>query len=151
MTKKDDTKKLQAELAEMTETAKRAMADLANFKRRTEEERGEIQVFANMTLLHAIFPAIDNLNRAFENIPEELAENEWVKGIKNIEDGLISALEDIGLESIEDLGADVDPHRHEVLMEAPGEKGKVMQIFEKGYSFKGKTIRPAKVQVGQGE
>lgn len=142
---------LQADLNAMTETAKRAMADLQNFKRRTEEERGEIQIFANMRLLEAIFPALDNFARAFELMPEHLEEEEWVKGIQSIESNLMNALTNLGLELIDQTGVPADPNKHEVLMQSEGPAGQVVQIFEKGYAFKGKTIRPAKVQVGRSE
>lgn len=145
----DQLAQLQAELAAMTETAKRAMADLQNYKRRTEEERGEIQVYANMRLLEAIFPALDNFARAFELVPENLEEEEWVKGVQAIEGNLMKALTDLGLELIDQTGVPVDPNKHEVLMEGEGAAGQVIQIFEKGYAFKGKTIRPAKVMVGK--
>lgn len=141
---------LQEELATMTEAAKRALADLQNFKRRTEEERADLQVYANIKLLEAIFPAIDNLARAFEHTPEELRDNEWVKGIQEIEKGLLSSLEQLGLKAINQTGVPADPHRHQVLMEGDGPAGEVIQILEKGYEFNGKTIRPAKVQVGKG-
>lgn len=147
----DPVAALQAELNAMTETAKRAMADLQNFKRRTEEERGEIQIFANMRLLEAIFPALDNFARAFEIIPEDLEDEEWVKGIQGIESNLMNALTALGLERIDQTGVPVDPNKHEVLMEGDGTAGQVVQIFEKGYAFKGKTIRPAKVQVGRAQ
>jgi len=143
--------KVKAELALMTVTAQRTMADFQNFKRRSEEERRELQVYANMKLLQSIFPAIDNLGRAFNAIPKELKENEWIKGIEAIDANLMTALENLGLEPINETGVAVDPHLHEVLMEANGPKGEIIQIFEKGYSFKGKTIRAAKVQVGNGK
>ena len=92
----------------MTETAKRAMADLQNFKRRTEEERGEIQVYANMRLLEAIFPALDNFARAFEIIPEDLEEEEWVKGIQGIESNLMNALAALGLDDAYPLQVDIE-------------------------------------------
>lgn len=145
----DQLAQLQAELTAMTETAKRAMADLQNFKRRTEEERSEIQVFANMRLLEAIFPALDNFARAFELVPEKLEEEEWIKGVAAIEGNLMKALTDLGLELIDQTGVPADPNKHEVLMEGEGPAGQVIQVFEKGYAFKGKTIRPAKVQVGR--
>lgn len=144
-----ELQKIQVELAEMTETAKRALADLQNFKRRTEEERSEIQVYANMRLLEAIFPALDNFGRAFEFVPEDLENEEWVKGIQGIESNLMNALASLGLEVIDQSAVPVDPNKHEVLMEGDGPKGEVVQIFEKGYAFKGKTIRPAKVMVGK--
>lgn len=140
---------LQEDLTTMTETAKRAMADLQNFKRRTEEERGEIQVYANMRLLESIFPALDNFARAFSTIPEELKSNDWVKGVEAIETNLLKALTDLGLELIDQTGVPADPHRHEILMEGDGPAGEVVKIFEKGYAFNGKTLRPAKIQVGK--
>lgn len=142
-------KKLQTELAEMTDTAKRAMADLQNFKRRTEEERSEIQVYANARLLEAIFPALDNFTRAFEAIPEDLKENEWVKGIQAIEKSLMTALTSLGLQIIDQTGVPVDPKKHEVLLEEEGPPGQVIQIIEKGYAYKEKTLRAAKVKVGK--
>jgi molecular chaperone GrpE len=140
---------LQADLAAMTESAKRAMADLQNYRRRVEEERGELLVFANQQLLQAIFPALDNFTRAFDSIPEELKSNEWVKGVEAIESSLMNSLINLGLEVIDQTGVPFDPHRHEVLIEGDGESGQVLQIFEKGYAFKGKTIRAAKVMVGK--
>lgn len=147
----EELEKLQGELAQMTETAQRSLADLQNYKRRVEEERGELQVFANMKFLEAIFPAIDNLARAFEHVPAELQGNEWLKGVQSIEKNLLHALENLGLESINQSGIPMDPHQHEVVMEAPGPRNQVLQVFEKGFAFKGKTVRPAKVQVGSGD
>ena len=140
---------LKEELEAMTETAKRSMAEFQNFRRRVEEERGEFRVHANIQLLEAIFPAIDNLARAFENIPEELQANEWVTGIEAIENSLLQALKQLGLKAIDETGIPADPNRHEVLMEGDGPAGQVTQVLEKGYEFNGKTIRAAKVQVGK--
>ena len=140
---------LKEELEAMTETAKRSMAEFQNFRRRVEGERGEIRIHANMELLESIFPAIDNLARAFDHIPEELQENEWVSGIQAIETNLITGLEQLGLKAIDEIGVPADPNRHEVLMEGEGPAGQVTQILEKGYEFNGKTIRAAKVQVGK--
>lgn len=132
------------------EQLKRVMADFQNYKRRTEEERAELQIYANKRLLEAIFPALDNFSRAFAQIPQELEGNEWVKGVEAIESTLVKALESLGLESIDESGIPVNPHEHEVVMEAEGPADEVLQILEKGYRFNGKTIRPAKVQVGKG-
>ncbi len=143
--------KLKRELEQMTDLAKRTAADFANYKRQIDEERKELTATANFKLLNAIFPAIDNLKRASENLPKELEQHDWVKGVLSTEKALMDALASLGLYSIEEIGVDMNPHQHEVLMEGPGEKGKVVQIFEKGYRFNEKTIRPAKVQVGNGE
>jgi molecular chaperone GrpE len=144
-----ELEQLQAELAAMTETAQRALADFANFKRRTEEERKDLHVYANLKFLQSIFPALDNFKRAFETVPPELQDHTWVKGIESIETSLFSTLQNLGLEVIDAIGVPVDPHQHEVLMEAEGPVGQVIQIFEKGYKFNGVVVRPAKVMVGK--
>lgn len=145
-----ELEELQAELEKMTDLAKRTAADYANFKRQTAEERSELMAYANLKLLNAIFPAIDNLVRAAENLPEDLAANDWATGVLSTEKALMNALASLGLSPIDQTGVPMDPHQHEVLMEGAGPKGEITQVFEKGYSFNGKTVRPAKVQVGNG-
>ncbi len=160
MTQKDDSQDLsqiELELAQLkkehsalTETAKRAAADLQNFRRRVEEERSELRIFANAELITALFPIIDNLKRAFDNLPEELAENEWVKGIQAIEKQLLDTLASLGLEEIKAIGEQFNPELHEAVMQDSGPKDEILEEFEKGFAFKGKAIKPAKVKVGNG-
>lgn len=164
MTKKQDPKKdlqtlkeLKLELAQIREehetlkdTTKRAVADLQNFKRRTEEERADIKIFANAQLLEALFPIIDNLKRAFDNLPENLANNEWVTGIQSIEKQLLDTLTQLGLEEIATVGEQLNPELHEAVMQGPGPKDEITEELEKGFAFKGKAIKPAKVKVGDG-
>ncbi|MFA5842968.1 MAG: nucleotide exchange factor GrpE [Candidatus Gracilibacteria bacterium] len=141
----------QQRVNEMTEIAKRATADLQNFKRRNEEERGSLILFANTHFLQGIFPVIDNLQRAFQHIPEDVQTNEWVKGLYAIEKQLISTLNNLGLEEIPTLiGSPFNPNFHEVVTQGPGQKDAILECFEKGYTFKGQTIRPARVKVGDG-
>ncbi len=140
---------LQTELRAMTETAKRAMADLQNVRRHHNEEKDRLTVYANIKLLNAIFPAIDNFDRAISTQPENLKEDTWTRGIISTGKLLLTALEQMGLEVIDQINVPVDPFRHEVLMQGEGQDGTVLQIFEKGYAFKGEVIRPAKVMVGR--
>ncbi len=157
--KKDNSKKLtkkaliqaEEELAEMTETAKRVAADLQNFRRRTEEERANLSLYANLQFLQGIFPIIDNLQLAFQHIPEDLTENEWVKGVYAIEKQFMATLASLGLNEIPcEPGTPFDPNIHEALMQAPGEKDTILECLEKGYQFKDQVVRPAKVKVGDG-
>tara|TARA_B100000315_G_C14353132_1_gene484911 strand:- start:258 stop:779 length:522 start_codon:yes stop_codon:yes gene_type:complete len=149
---KEALKEAEAKVEEVTETAKRAMADLQNFKRRVEEERGNLILYANQQFLMGIFPIIDNFQRAFLNIPEDLAENEWVKGVYAIEKQFIETLNTLGLQEIPcEIGAPFDPNLHEAVMQDSGKKDTILEYFEKGYTFKNQVVRPAKVKVGNGE
>ena len=57
---------------------------------------------------------------------------------------------ELGLKKMDASGAVLDPVKHEVLQAGPGEKGKVLEVFEEGYELNGKVLRPAKVRVGDG-
>lgn len=139
-------------LTEMTEAAQRSAAELQNFKRRTEEEKGSLKIFANLQFLQAIFPVIDNFQRAFTHMPEELKNNEWVTGVVAIEKQFIDTLNSLGLRDIPcETGSKFDPNLHEVMAQGPGEKDAILECFEKGFMFNDMVVKPAKIQVGNGE
>jgi molecular chaperone GrpE len=143
--------RLQNEANEMKALAQRTLADLQNFKRRADEQRAELSIFANIKFLEAIFPVIDNFKRAFDHVPEEIKDNEWVKGVSSIEKNFMDTLSSLGLAEINcEAGTKFDPNLHEALMQGPGAKDTVVECFEKGYQFKDKVVRPAKVKVGDG-
>lgn len=142
---------LKQELEQMKLTAQRAVADYQNLKRRSEEEKSEFAKYANSKLILEILPFIDNLQRANEQLPENLKDNEWIKGVIQIEKQMMDNLQKQGLESIETIGQKLDPNLHEALMQAPGETDTVVQEVEKGYKLNGRVIRFAKVVVGNGQ
>lgn len=138
-------------IAELTEVAKRALADLANYKKRVEEERTQFAKFANVSLVLEILPVLDNFSRAFSLIPPELKENEWVKGVMNIEKQLVEIIRKNGIVEIPSpVGQPLDHNLHEPVMAGLGAKDTVVEELEKGYTLEGKVIRPVKVKVGDG-
>jgi molecular chaperone GrpE len=148
---------LEKKVAELTEqmkkasdVASRAQAELQNAKMRMEKEASELRKFASEAALRKLLPTIDNLQRALKALPKEIETNEWVKGIVALEQVLLKQVGELGLKRFESLGQPIDPHRHEVLMQAPGEAGKVVEVLEDGYELHGKVLRPAKVKVGGG-
>lgn len=157
-TQQDDNKtttnieldKLKAELSAMTDTAKRALADLQNVQKRSSQERIELYPKAQADLMLEFLPVIDSFDRAFSHIPEDLKTNEWVKGVESIENQFQSLLSKVGLQAIIPENETFNPHEHEAMMEVPGNKDQVIQVLEKGYKFKEQVIRPAKVSVGNG-
>lgn len=147
--KKDPKSDLKNQLEEMTEHAKRAMADLQNLKRRHEEERKLIMTIANIDLIKALLPVMDNMERALAHAPKK--EEKWVEGMKMNITQLKKTLEDAGLKEIEAIGMPFDPELHEALAQGEGEKDIVTEVLEKGYKLGNKVIRHAKVTVGTGE
>lgn len=142
---------LQQKIAELTEVSKRAMADLQNYKRRTEEEKKQFVQFANAMLMAELLPVLDNFERAASHIPDSLKEHEWVKGMVHIEKQLLATIQKAGLQRMPSTISEMfDPNRHEALLQGPGEKNVILEELEAGYLLAGKVIRPAKVKVGDG-
>lgn len=160
----DDTKKNQAgdqaeqdiadankQIQELTETAKRAMADLQNYRKQVEKERKDFAAFASAGLLMELLPILDSFNRAFSQVPEEIKNTDWFKGALGIEQQLAAIMKRQGvIEMGSQTGKKLDTAIHEPITVGPGEKDVVIEEFEKGYMLGEKVLRPAKVKVGSG-
>lgn len=138
----EELTKLKQELEQMSELAKRTMADFHNFKRRQEEEKGMLIKMANIGLIKAILPTLDNLHRA---------EAEWTEGVKMCVNQLEKTLADAGLEEMKAEGEEFNPELHEALVQVPGAQDMVVKVIEKGYKVGDRVVRHAKVQVGNGQ
>ncbi len=141
---------LKKEVERLKDMAGRAQADLQNAKERMERERQDVAKYALEGTLKRLLPTIDNFQRAFQHLPEDLKSHDWVKGVAAIEQELVKQVTELGLKKMDASGAVLDPVKHEVLQAGPGEKGKVLEVFEEGYELNGKVLRPAKVRVGDG-
>lgn len=147
-----DLKRAQQEIAALTETSKRALADLQNYRKRVEGEKEEFSKFANLALILDLLPIVDNFARAFAHASEEMKSTEWYKGMKQIEQQLLGVLNKFGCVPIEDpTGKNLDPRQHQAIMTGAGKKDTVLEVFERGYRLGEKIIRPAKVKVGDGK
>ena len=145
-----EIEKLRAEVQTFKELAARAQADLQNARARMGKEEEEMRIFAAELLIRQLLPTIDSLRRACRHLPADLQRHEWVKGVLSTEQEFLRQLKSIGLESMAAVGKMVDPFQHEVLLAREGEEGKVLEVLEEGYLFRGKILRPAKVVVGSG-
>jgi molecular chaperone GrpE len=129
----------------------RAQADLANYRRRAEQEKEETAKFGCVTLLKSILPVLDDFERATAALPEGSADEAWCTGIKLIERKLRTTLEGQGLSMIKALGEAFDPRFHEAVRQGNGPEGTVVEEVQKGYKFFDRVVRPARVVVGTGE
>ena len=129
----------------------RARADFINYKRRTEQERIDLNRFANSTLILNLLPVLDDLERALDSIPPKLAKHDWADGIRLIAQKFRAMLEAQGLAPIKALGQPFNPNLHEAVRQDKGEDGIVIEEFQKGYLLHDRLLRPTKVVVGNGE
>ena len=125
-------------------------AELDNFKKRTEKRYREALDYATEGLLKDLLPVLDNLERAVEH-----GRQAGVEGLQPLLEGLghvIAQFQEVlgrhGAEPVASHGARFDPSVHDALAQVPGsEDGLVADTFERGYTLKGRLLRPAKVTV----
>jgi molecular chaperone GrpE len=143
---------LEKEAAEHKDSYLRAMADYRNFKRRTEQERADLIRSASAGLLLKLLPVMDDLERAMQSVTPDVEASAWYGGFKLIPQKLAMILETEGVKTIEAVGQEFDPNRHEAVIyeAAPGQEGKVVADLQKGYTLRDKVLRPSMVKVGQG-
>ena len=140
----------QKEAAVNREGWQRAQADFANFKKRTERERGELFQRAALDTLGALIPIIDDFDRAFETVPEALSDDPWFDGVSIIQRKFMSLLENFEVEVIDPTGELFDPNWHQAIgAEASDEveSGYVIETLQKGYRAGDKVLRLALVKV----
>ena len=135
-----------ARAADFEDRWKRAAAEFANYKRRTEQDRVTWFREANAGLITEFLPVLDDLERALANVPPGEAESKWVEGVRLVERKYRGVLERQGVAPIEAVGQPFDPALHE----AVGGSGEtVTQEFRRGYTLHGRVLRPAMVVVGE--
>ena len=146
--KEQDSKNLKDLLSLEKDKNLRLFAEFENFKRRTAKERIELFSTANKDLIISLLPVLDNFERSISanNYTEE-------DGPVLIYKQLKSELEKKGLQEIEDpKGQELDTNFHEAVTNIPApkkkDKGKIIDVIEKGYVLGEKVIRFAKVVVG---
>ena len=128
----------------------RARAEFANYKKRTERERRGLFQRASLDTLKELLPIIDDFDRAFENVPEDISENTWVEGVLMIRSRFETLLEKYQIEAIAPTGEPFDPVFHEAIGADETdevESGHVTVTLQKGYRVGETVLRPALVRV----
>ena len=128
----------------------RLQADFANFKKRTEKDRQDTIKFANEKRILKLVDVVDNFHRALETEREE--KDSFYEGMELIFAQLTGVLKEEGLEEIDPKGQAFDPNFHDAVLSEESEtvpSGHVIETMRKGYTLKGRLIRPAMVKVAQ--
>lgn len=141
--------KFATEKKEMEEKSLRIAADLQNIKRRADTEKSAARFDGSVKILLPFVEVVDNFSRAFDHLPKELEENEFIVGIKGVEKKFQETLGSLQVSFFGEIGEEFNSDLHESLMiAADAESGKIGQVFEKGLRVGEKIVRHAKVSVG---
>lgn len=128
----------------------RARADFLNYKKEEMARVGEFLKYANEELILKILPILDNFDKAIKEMPDDLKNDEYFKGLWQIRIQFKDFLKNHGVEGIKSVGEKFDPNFHEVVEEVEikdKEADIVVEEIQKGYKINGRLLRPAKVKV----
>ena len=128
------------------------LADFDNYKKRAARDREDVYRYAESDILKDVLPTVDNLGLALQNAKDK--DNEFVKGVQMVYDGLLKALADHGAKPMDDLvGKELDPNFHEAIATLPStdvEEGKISNVAKTGWTLNDKLLRAAQVVVSAG-
>lgn len=144
---------LEEQYAELNNKYVRLYSDFDNFRKRTIKEKADIISTANGSLMTDLLGTLDDFERAISN-------NETVEDVESLREGFkliynkfSMTLKNKGLEPMDCKGEVFDADKHEAITNIPvqddNDKGKIVDVIERGYNLRGKVLRYAKVVVGQ--
>jgi molecular chaperone GrpE len=141
--------KLATDLDDLRQTLLRRQADFDNYRKRIEKERAEDSKRATARVIEGLIPVLDGFEHALAAHREAEYEN-YRKGFELIYKQLLDNVTRLGAERVEPLGKMFDPHLHQAMDRAETrdhEDGTILQVFQPGYLFHGRVLRPALVRV----
>lgn len=143
-------KDMAKELEEMKNRYYRALADYQNLQRRTAKEQLEARGRGVEDFLKRLLPVLDTLDKAMEQIGKFNVDKKVMDGLEMFSIQFSDVLEKEGLKSISAQGSKFDPNFHEALCKRTVEEQEdevILTVFEKGYTFKDRVLRTAKVEI----
>jgi molecular chaperone GrpE len=135
------------------ENWQRAAAEMANFKRRQEEQMRLQRDRIKGEVLAGLISALDDMDLAFQNVPEEISGQlvGWVEGFRLVQRKLDKILDDQGVALIKTDG-EFDPNLHEAVSHEDSDghqEGQIIEELRKGYRIGQRVLRPALVRVAR--
>ena len=147
---------LQRQLEEANSKALYAAAEIQNVRRRLETEKQQAANYATTQFARDMLAIKDHLERALNAVSEELRADKvassFLAGMESTARELEAAFTRHGITRIDAMGEQLDPHKHQAMMEVPSdeaEPGTIVQEMQPGYMLKDRLLRPALVGVAR--
>ena len=143
---------LQNEINTLKDKNMRIAAEMVNTLRRKDEETNRLLKYSNESLITELLPVIDNFERALNVDAKTVDVESYQKGMTMIYNSLKNILEKFEVKEIEAIDKEFDPSFHQAVMQEEKEGTKeniVIEVLQKGYTYKDKVIRPAMVKVSK--
>ncbi len=149
-----DADELQKQRDDYYDRLLRKTAEFDNYRKRVERDRQSMADAVTTDVVRDLLPLVDDLERALKADTGADGAEAYRKGVELIHRQLLEILRKRGVQAIEALGADFDPHFHQAIAHEPAEgrrEGEVIEEFGRGYTLNDKLIRPSIVKVAKGE
>lgn len=151
--KKEETVDIASQFEDMRDKYLRLSAEFDNYRKRTLREKSDILKYGSEEVLKDLLPVVDDLDRALKAI-------ETATDINAVKDGLVlivnkfnEFLKSKGVKEINAVGQQLDTDLHEAITKFPAQdesqKGKIIDVIQKGYMLNDKVMRFSKVVVGE--
>jgi molecular chaperone GrpE len=146
----DDLTSLQQDLRVASDRYLRLAAEFDNYRKRVERERAEAWTRAQADLTGRLLDSLDDLERVTQHAGGSDIDA-LLQGVQMVEKKLRQALAGAGLEDVAADGAAFDPNTMEAVAmvgtDSRDEDDVVSDVFQRGYTFRGALLRPARVRV----
>ena len=154
--KKNDKEieELKTKVASLEEALLRNQAELQNYKRRRDEESEKVLKYKNEDFIKELLPIVDNFERAIKMDDNDLSDevSKFLEGFKLIYTNTLNILNKFDVNVINAEGCEFDPNFHHAVLTEHDEtkpEGVVLEVLQKGYTYKDRVVRPAMVKVNE--
>jgi len=147
-----ELEKALTEIETFKDIAKRAQADLINFKRRADDEKTEERFSIKSNILLSIITILDDFTLAMNMLPKNSESKTWLEGIQIIHRKIELLLESQMVAKIDAIGKNFEPWEFEALQYKETndfEENTVIEVIKEGYKLNGQILRPAQVIVSK--
>lgn len=140
---------LERQIIDLTDALQRERADVSNIRRRHDEQVASMKARMKADVIRELLPVIDNFERALKHAPEELQENDYIKGVQGVVKQFEKTLTNMGVVRIKTTGEVFDPRLHEAVSmeEGEGDTEVVSDELQAGYQLGDEVLRHAMVRV----
>ena len=148
--KKSDYKKVESELNILKDKHIRLKAEFENFRRRKSEEISKLLQFEGESVIKGFLPILDDIDRMINT--DNTSEKSLKDGMVLMDSKIQKYFETLEITPFGDKGDLMNPEIHDAMLTQEDENfedGAILEVFEKGYRYRDKVIRHAKVIVNK--
>ena len=143
-------KELNAELGKLKDKHLRLKAEFENFRRRKSDEISNILRFDGENIISEFLPILDDIERMISSTDGE--KDSLSEGMSLVKNKINKFFENLDIKPFGDVNEKMNPEIHDAMLTQTVDnldEDIIISVFEKGYTYRDKVIRHAKVIVNK--